>query len=393
MKKLLLLFVCILALRMQAQELPPNAVPGKCYIKCTVADELKEESETIQITPSYKKLRTVPATFKTVELEVLVKEPSVKKVFFPATYETVLVEVSCEEAQNMNGGDADKGAKYVNYRTIPAQFGSDNTTIQVAPKVGKWEYTQLKECPSANKEDCIVACYVERPGRSINVPITTLTQDARVEEVPIPCVGFTYKKQVIKTPAREEEIAIPAEYATVKRRVIDQPAQVLEEVVPATSKNITKTYRVDRNGNRVSDEDAASNLAGSTTVWEEVDCNMASGSNLLPINYDLNSALLTDDAKSIINDKLLTLMNQKKGLRIEIMSHTDSRSDDSYNMALSQQRAQSVVNYLVSNGISRNRLVARGYGESRLKNNCGNGSNCSEEDHAANRRTEFRILR
>jgi len=89
----------------------------------------------------------------------------------------------------------------------------------------------------------------------------------------------------------------------------------------------------------------------------------------------------------------LSLMKQKQGLRIEIMSHTDSRSDDNYNMALSQQRAQSVVNYLVSDGVTRSRLVARGYGESRLKNNCGNGSDCSEEQHADNRRTEFRIMR
>ncbi len=189
---------------------------------------------------------------------------------------------------------------------------------------------------------------------------------------------ITYKKQVIKEPARVDDIPIPAEYAIVKRRVIDEPAKVLEETVPAITKTITKTILAKK---------------GGMTVWEEVDCNVANGVNLLPINYELNSALLTAESKRIINETLLIMMKQKQGLRIEIMSHTDSRSDDSYNMALSQQRAQSVVNYLVSNGISRSRLVARGYGENRLKNDCGNNSDCSEEDHRVNRRTEFRIIR
>lgn len=388
------MFLTLGCLTANAQELPPNAVPGKCYIKCTVSEELKEESETIQISPSYKKLKTIPATFKTVEVEVLVKEASTKKMFFPATYETITVDVSCEEANNMavkGGGDMSSNGKYVNYNVFPASFGKESMTIEVSPKTGKWEYTQLKECPSANKDECIVACYVERPARSINVPITTLSNDARVEEVPIPCTGFSYKKSIIKTPAREEEIQIPAEYALVKRRVIDRPAQVMEEVVPAQTRTVTKTVLASGSNGGMNGGDGSS--AGKTTTWEEVDCRIASGANLLPINYELNSAMITEESKTIIDDNLLNLMRSKTGLRIEIMSHTDARGDDNYNMALSQQRAQSVVNYLVSKGVSRSRLVARGYGESRLKNNCSNGVDCSDDDHRQNRRTEFRIMR
>jgi OOP family OmpA-OmpF porin len=348
-----------------AQDLPENAQPGKCYIKCITADEFREETETIEIAPAYKILKTIPARFKTIEEEVLIKEASVRKVFVPAVYETVLVEVESEN-------------KAVNYQIIPAKFERDMTSIEVMPSVGKWEYTQLKDCPSANKEDCMVACFVQAPARSIDIAQTKLREDASVQEIPIPETTITYKKQVIKEPARVDDIPIPAEYAIVKRRVIDEPAKVLEETVPAITKTITKTILAKK---------------GGMTVWEEVDCNVANGVNLLPINYELNSALLTAESKRIINETLLIMMKQKQGLRIEIMSHTDSRSDDSYNMALSQQRAQSVVNYLVSNGISRSRLVARGYGENRLKNDCGNNSDCSEEDHRVNRRTEFRIIR
>ena len=85
-------------------------------------------------------------------------------------------------------------------------------------------------------------------------------------------------------------------------------------------------------------------------------------------------------------------MKDKPNLRVEIMSHTDSRGNDDYNMSLSQQRAQSVVNYLVNKGISRDRLVAKGFGETRLKNKCSNGVSCSDDQHQENRRTEFRII-
>lgn len=365
MKKIFISALTLLGFSAVAQELPDNAQPGKCYIKCITADEFKDETETIEISPAYKKLKTIPATFKMVEEEVLVKEASVKKVYVPAVYETIMVELVSNN-------------KAVNYEVIPATFGKDAVTIETMPKVGKWEYTALKDCPSANKEDCMVACFVESPAKSIRVPMTKLQEDASVKEIPLPESETSYKKQVVKDPARVDEIPIPAEYAMIKRKVVDQPAKVMEEVVPAQTRTVTKTVLAKK---------------GGMTVWEEVDCNVAQGVNILPIQYELNSALITPESKVIIDENLLKLMKSKPGLRIEIGSHTDSRGDDGYNMALSQQRAQSVVNYLVSNGINRAKLVARGFGETKLKNDCGNSSNCEEEQHHENRRTEFRILR
>jgi outer membrane protein OmpA-like peptidoglycan-associated protein len=183
---------------------------------------------------------------------------------------------------------------------------------------------------------------------------------------------------VIKEPARMKEVEIPAQYTVIKRQVVDKPARSVEKVIPEVTKTITKTVLVKK---------------GGMTVWEEVDCNLVNDeANILPIYYELNSARITKDSEKIIDKYLLSLMKSKPGLRIEIMSHTDSRGDDAYNMALSQQRAQSVVNYLVAKGISRNRLVAKGYGETRLTNRCANGVKCSEAEHQKNRRTEFRII-
>ena len=123
-------------------------------------------------------------------------------------------------------------------------------------------------------------------------------------------------------------------------------------------------------------------------------CDLVEGANwvLKNIHYDFDKSNIRPDA-AVILDNVVSVMKQNPSLNIELSSHTDSRGDDNYNMALSQRRAQSAVDYLVTNGIDRSRLVAKGYGESRLVNECGNGVNCSEEQHQENRRTEITVLK
>ncbi|MBI3511488.1 MAG: OmpA family protein [Bacteroidetes bacterium] len=96
-------------------------------------------------------------------------------------------------------------------------------------------------------------------------------------------------------------------------------------------------------------------------------------------------------AAEITLEKVATVMKRDPGITIEISSHTDSRGSDKANLDLSQKRAQAVVDYLVKSGIDKKRLVAIGYGESKLLNRCSNGIDCTEEEHAKNRRTEFKI--
>jgi len=91
-------------------------------------------------------------------------------------------------------------------------------------------------------------------------------------------------------------------------------------------------------------------------------------------------------------DKLVALMKQHPGMRIELRSHTDSRASAGFNKRLSARRAQAVSTYLSERGITEDRLVAVGYGETQLANGCRDGVDCSEDEHRQNRRTEFRIL-
>lgn len=107
--------------------------------------------------------------------------------------------------------------------------------------------------------------------------------------------------------------------------------------------------------------------------------------------YDFDKHNIRPDAAEVL-DGLVDIMTRHPTLKIELSSHTDSRGSHAYNQALSQRRAQAAVDYLVSKGISRGRMIAQGYGETKLVNQCQDGVDCSEEQHQANRRTEVTIL-
>jgi outer membrane protein OmpA-like peptidoglycan-associated protein len=99
-----------------------------------------------------------------------------------------------------------------------------------------------------------------------------------------------------------------------------------------------------------------------------------------------------DAAGKKILDKVVQVLISNPNISIELSSHTDAQSSDQFNLALSQKRAKTAVDYIVSKGISKKRLKAIGYGETKLINKCANGVECADEEHAKNRRTEFKII-
>jgi outer membrane protein OmpA-like peptidoglycan-associated protein len=111
------------------------------------------------------------------------------------------------------------------------------------------------------------------------------------------------------------------------------------------------------------------------------------------IQYEFDKAVILEQSKIAIDTTVLALMIANPELIVEIQSHTDSKGGDAYNMKLSQKRAESVVNYLASKGISPKRLVAKGYGESKpvAPNENPDGSD-NPEGRAKNRRTDFKII-
>jgi outer membrane protein OmpA-like peptidoglycan-associated protein/tetratricopeptide (TPR) repeat protein len=107
------------------------------------------------------------------------------------------------------------------------------------------------------------------------------------------------------------------------------------------------------------------------------------------IYYDFDKWDIRPDA-ALELDNLVKIMKENP-ISIELGSHTDSRGTERYNMKLTQKRAESVVQYIIQKGIEPSRIKAKGYGESKLTNRCADGVPCSEEEHQANRRTEFTV--
>jgi outer membrane protein OmpA-like peptidoglycan-associated protein len=109
------------------------------------------------------------------------------------------------------------------------------------------------------------------------------------------------------------------------------------------------------------------------------------------IFYDLAKSNIRQDAAKVL-DYVVLVMEENPTMIIELGSHTDSRGSDADNLKLSEARAKSAAEYIVSKGISASRISGKGYGETQLKNSCGNGVKCKEAQHQENRRTEIRIL-
>ena len=111
------------------------------------------------------------------------------------------------------------------------------------------------------------------------------------------------------------------------------------------------------------------------------------------IYFDLDKSFIRPDA-ALELDKVVTLMNKYPEMVIRLESHTDSRANDDYNMALSNRRAKSTYDYIISKGIDPIRIPKyEGFGETQLVNKCSNGVKCSKEEHQMNRRTEFVIVK
>jgi outer membrane protein OmpA-like peptidoglycan-associated protein len=124
------------------------------------------------------------------------------------------------------------------------------------------------------------------------------------------------------------------------------------------------------------------------------DEDIAKALNIKMIYFDLDKSYIRPDA-ALELEKILAVMQENPTMTIDIRSHTDCRQTVAYNAALSGRRAKSTLEWLVSKGIAKSRLTAKGYGESQLTNACPceptNESSCSEEEHQLNRRSEFII--
>ena len=140
-------------------------------------------------------------------------------------------------------------------------------------------------------------------------------------------------------------------------------------------------------------------LTGKTSLpiaLDKATCKVTVGDDLgkcfgiKMIYFDLDKSNIRTEA-ALDLEKILDVLNNHPTMKLDIRSHTDSRATFKYNEALSDRRAKSTIEWLVKNGVARNRLTGKGYGETQLVNGCSDGVPCTEEQHQMNRRSEFII--
>ncbi|MES2544281.1 MAG: OmpA family protein [Bacteroidota bacterium] len=121
-----------------------------------------------------------------------------------------------------------------------------------------------------------------------------------------------------------------------------------------------------------------------------IDDDLAVAFEIKNIYFDLDKSFIRPDAAFEL-EKILDVLTRYPTMKIDVRSHTDCRATAEYNLALSDRRASSTVDWLVKNGIEPERLTCKGYGETQLVNKCADGVECTEEEHQANRRSQFII--
>jgi outer membrane protein OmpA-like peptidoglycan-associated protein len=235
-----------------------------------------------------------------------------------------------------------------------------------------------------------------RPGGLGNDDVYRCIQ---LEDLRIPC------EVLITGTVIDKDTGEPLKGAAV--RVIDAHSTLIfkEQV---TSKQGTYAFKLEcdkeylvrvTKKDYTTDEDLfkTQNESGSTDVLLEIKSTLISfvdGDDIGPllemkqIYFDLDKFNIRSDAEYELA-KIKVFMELYPQTCVAIRSHTDSRASDAYNILLSDKRAQSTVNWLVSKGIDAYRLGGKGFGKKRLFNRCSNGVVCSEKEHQLNRRSEF----
>lgn len=224
-----------------------------------------------------------------------------------------------------------------------------------------------------------------------------------------------YKKDTVEIPAKETiiyttstELAPPYTYrVVVLNSRTQQPIERAEVdmggmITMLTSRIGVASYRIDQDtlfGTRIravgySDIEIVSQVPkdGKAVVVDTVylDINSSTQMELNDIYYDFDQYNISPES-AVELDRVVYFMQDNPGTHIVLASHTDSRGSDTYNLTLSQRRADAAVAYIVARGIAPSRIVGKGYGETQLRNQCANGVKCSEQQHRVNRRTEISV--
>jgi outer membrane protein OmpA-like peptidoglycan-associated protein/uncharacterized protein YxeA len=209
-------------------------------------------------------------------------------------------------------------------------------------------------------------------------------------------------KEIIAGEVKDSNTGILLTGVTV--RLIDETGKILEEFNTENRSNYSftvdcnKTYTIAANKMDYKDKQVVVKTSANNDKINSADLMLIpliidNQIVINPIFFDFDKWSIRTDAQYEL-ENIVDVLRKHPKMVIKIESHTDSRGGDRYNMKLSDRRAKSTRDYLISRGISSSRVEsAIGYGETQLLNECSNGVKCSEEEHQMNRRSYFYIVK
>ena len=344
---------------------PENPEPGKCYAKCVTPDEFREEIIKVESVPAYEKLEVVPAAYKTVSDDVVLTPSSNKFINVRAVYKTITDTLWLEES-------------FHKINIIDPTFGNQEKEVEVFAASESWVAGEKDpDCPSINADDCRIFHYRKDPAVTRSIPVRKVLTPASIQKTKVIGRYRLIKRKIEVSPATTKTVTIPEVTEKVSRRVLVSDETTKPIPVPAEYINVTKKVLVKK---------------GGMTAWRIVPCTIPKRVGVVPIYYTSGSAALTQESKRLIDKHIWSILKDDSTSVVEIGSHTDSQGSASSNLKLSERRAKAVVDYLGSKGIRSKRLIAVGYGEKNLLNDCNDSKKCSDSKHKENRRTEFKVF-
>jgi hypothetical protein len=220
-----------------------DAKAGECYGQVTTAAVKKTETKKLQISAERKSIeKIIPATYKTVTEEVVIKEASESFKTIPATYKTVTEEIVVKPASK----------KVVK---VPAKFEEKKVRVMVKPAHTVWKKGTSGGITKVGADGGVM-CLVEVPAEyKVMTKRELVTPETTKEEV-IPAVTKKITRKVVDEPARVEKVAVPAQTKTVEKRVLVKPEEVIYKTHPAEYKTVEQQVVV----------------APSKTEWKKILC-------------------------------------------------------------------------------------------------------------------------
>ncbi len=212
-------------------DLPPNAVPGRCYQKVLIPEVLESYDDRVIDTLQRTETRVIPAVYADDIRQTVIREARTEYIDIPATYRTVTEVVTVRPAG-------------VRYETIPARYETIAERVMVREAYTVWKRGVAQGArhgyPTRMGERGEILCLVEVPAEYAMVTRQVLREPARQVRIDVPAQTRAVARQVVDQPARVETRQIPAQYGQETVRVLKVPERIETYTVPATYRTVRK---------------------------------------------------------------------------------------------------------------------------------------------------------